>query len=734
MTLKFYQAKNSSDTCLIDFTELGIGNIENNKLSDYRELILTGLRNYHVHQKNPRFIWPGWVTGLQKLPYDNKQVIPPVLLNSSFKQWFPFTNLLSRDELLIDPTGMLTTSYGRWSLEFWLEIEGKILKYDGSYGNLAIARDHRSSFMNLKWSTPDFIFEAVIYGARTSVDEAVIDLKCEMINKSKNSGLIIAIRPYDNENLGGIKTIEYNKNDRIVAINGRRRIALNRDPSFVLTGNAHEGDIDITDKTDSFSTSCREEMASLAALFSLKKGGNSFNIRIALNESDNLKQGDYDFKSIREDFAEFVRIRITQGIDIKIHDKQAEKWFNISKIALLNSSDSSLFNNRGIIDPEKLFYLIYGYNRMGYSDESMHLVNKAIDCLSIQSKEISFIELINICYVISGFVDYFLHTRDLDYLQLNYNKKLKELGERLLSFTGRVKNLESLRTNSLKNSIIRNPELYDLVLISHTLGSFAYLARCLGIFSDEKKYVKEYERFQKIFTSHIENYGEKTFWGDNFTYDLAAGFPFPMDMLNSERTEEMIETVTEHFNGTKLVNRSYGIDTRASLILANNMLIQKDARVFEILDIMKKIGGECYMMPDFADPGKYTGCYGEGFSLTSSSMMFSLIRNMMFIDSLNRLDIFPVPNEEWFKSGREIVINNAPSRFGNINFRVKSTSNEIQFAFDDLPKYIPPDIMITLPVPVKLVDGEDFILKKSYNNSFIINGWPSLVRFIRKKR
>jgi hypothetical protein len=342
--------------------------------------------------------------------------------------------------------------------------------------------------------------------------------------------------------------------------------------------------------------------------------------------------------------------------------------------------------------------------------------------------------LINICYVINGFVDYFLHTRDLDYLQLNYNKKLKELGDSLLGFSSRLKNFESLRSNSLKNSFLKNPELYDLVLLSHTLNSFSYLARCLGIFTDEKKYLKEYEKFQKIFASHIENYSEKIFSDDNFTYDLAAGFPFPLDWLSGEKTAEMIEAVTGHFNGIKLVNRSHGIDTRASLILANNLLFQKDERVLEILDIMKKIGGDCYVMPDFADPGSFAGCCGDGFSMASSSMMFALIRNMMFIDYKDRLDIFPVPNEEWFKSGREIVIKNAPSRFGIINFRVKSTSNEIQFSFDDLPKYIPPDIMITLPVPVKLVDGEDFLFKKSFNNSFILNGWPSLVRFIRKKR
>ncbi len=725
---------NSNENCLIDFSELGIDTIEKDKLYGYKELLVTGLLNYHIYQKNSRFRWPVWVTGLQNDPGENNQVVPPLLTNSSLKQWVPFTNLLSRDELLVDPTGMLTTTYGKWALEFWLEIDGEIRKYDGSSGKLEIIRDHKSSFINLKWSTPDFVLEAVIYGARITVDEAVIDLNCTLLNRSRNSSLIIAVRPYTNEKLGGIKSAEYNRNNKTLSINDKRCIVLDRDPSFVLTGNADKGDINLTDKNDSFTTTCREKLATIAVLYNLKKGGNSFHIRVSLSGPDNLNPGNYDFKSIKEDFAEFARIRITQGVDIKINDKQVEKWFNISKIALLNSSDSHFFSNRGIVDPEMLFYLIYGYNRMGYFDESMHLVDKAIDSLGSLNREINFNELLKICYVISGFVDHFLHTRDLDYMQLNYNKKLKELGEAVLGFSKRLKNIESIRSYAQKSSISRYSEVYDLILISYTLSSFSYLARCLGIFGDEKKFVKEYDRFMKMFDLHIKDYNKKTFTGDDFIYDLTAGFPFSLDLVSDEKASEMIDSVTSHFGGTKLVNRSYGIDTRASLLLANNMLFQKDKRVYDILDILGEIGRDCYMVPGFADPGKYLGCYGDGFSMTSSSLMFALIRNMIFIDFKDRLDIFPVPDENWFKSGREIIVKNAPSRFGKINFRVKSTSNEIQFSFDELPKYIPPDIMITLPVSAKLVNGEDFILKKSFNNSFIINGWPSLIRFIRKKR
>ena len=91
-----------------------------------------------------------------------------------------------------------------------------------------------------------------------------------------------------------------------------------------------------------------------------------------------------------------------------------------------------------------------------------------------------------------------------------------------------------------------------------------------------------------------------------------------------------------------------------------------------------------------------------------------------------------IPQEDWFNPGSEISVENAPSRFGLISFRVVSTINEIQMHFDQLPKYIPPDIMITLPFKTKIHPGDDFIVKKVIGNSHIINGWPSIIKFRKK--
>jgi len=93
--------------------------------------------------------------------------------------------------------------------------------------------------------------------------------------------------------------------------------------------------------------------------------------------------------------------------------------------------------------------------------------------------------------------------------------------------------------------------------------------------------------------------------------------------------------------------------------------------------------------------------------------------------------LFPVPESGWFKPGSRIQVDQSPSRFGAISFTVDAGEKDLKITFNDPPKYLPPDIMINLPFNASILEGEDFIVKRKTAGSFLINGWPSIVRFIR---
>ena len=109
-----------------------------------------------------------------------------------------------------------------------------------------------------------------------------------------------------------------------------------------------------------------------------------------------------------------------------------------------------------------------------------------------------------------------------------------------------------------------------------------------------------------------------------------------------------------------------------------------------------------------------------------------VLKNLLFIDRTERLELFPVPREKWFKPGDSFVIRDAPSRFGLLSYRVVSGPSDVRIMFDALPRFIPPDIMINLPFRTTLQKGDDFIIKKSEGTGHVINGWPVSLCFIRQ--
>ncbi len=124
--------------------------------------------------------------------------------------------------------------------------------------------------------------------------------------------------------------------------------------------------------------------------------------------------------------------------------------------------------------------------------------------------------------------------------------------------------------------------------------------------------------------------------------------------------------------------------------------------------------------------------FGSGDSSVANALMFLVLRNLIFVDSADRLTLFPVPDASWFNTGKEFQIENAPTRFGSLSMQVISTTSEVQIHFNEIPKYIPPDILINFPFKTKVVANDDFIVKKQYGNSIVINGWPEQIRFLKK--
>jgi hypothetical protein len=361
---------------------------------------------------------------------------------------------------------------------------------------------------------------------------------------------------------------------------------------------------------------------------------------------------------------------------------------------------------------------------MGYFTEAAKYIERMRSNLSYNAKKPVFDEVINCCYFIAAVVDSFVHTRDMDYLNKEF-QTVRDIGTVILKYSSRLKNFSDVSTNSQAHFWLENPLCCDLALIAAVFLNAAYFARCKGIFGEEKKFNEESARIQKIIAADESYLNNELFFLMLFTK-----YPFNLPGCLDAWTN-VLKHVKDYFHERLIKNKSIGFDIFSSLVAANNMLFGDTQDSADIYSEIDKIGGKRYCLPEFVDTQNRRGVWGSGSSKICSAEMFSLLRNMIFIDSPERLTIFPKPKKEWFAPGKDFLLENAPSRFGPINFRYSASENDVTFHFDVLPKFIPPEVVITMPSPMKIQKNDDFLLKKSSDGVYIISGWPSFIRFTR---
>ncbi|MBN2400870.1 MAG: hypothetical protein JXN64_00575 [Spirochaetes bacterium] len=625
--------------------------------------------------------------------------------------------------------------------------------------SVAQNRETDTFIINTKWKEANFELVESIYGINEDADSFAVDINC-ILHKNLSSCLFIVIRPYNSVSLGGVGSIDYNEKTKVLKINGKERIYFESKPGYILAGNSIAGDIDFNRRSEKAdNVKCAFGMAAMAFGYKLTRGGNDYNLRINLSDHVMLNTARMDYIKLRNKYIEYTNIKIKDGFKISFPEKTFQNWIYGAKISASNFpyEDSSKAVHLCNTDLKSIFYIISGYNRLGFFHETLKILELTTDRIKAKEK-LMFQNVLDRCYFLNAVSDYFRLSRDIEYLKVKY-KYLRNIILPLIQYSQAFKgDKRKYKKNSIENYYVLEYHIHDLLLISYTFNECSYMARCLGIFNDEKKFNKENFRLEELIADEIKNFksavpdggassendGNENYESDADIkparykneysgYNIFAGYPFRVKALTDKDLKAIIGQISGIFTENPLYFKSIGCcDMFFSVIFAINLLIVKNARVHSIIEKLFEFGKEKYILPDYTNPKTGCGTRGEGDSLKVICLFITLLRSVIFIDSQDKLDIFPVPKAEWFIEGSEISVEDAPSLFGKINFKVISTKNEVQFYFTGLPKYLPPGIAINLPFPTKIKQEDDFLVKKEMGNSYLIHGWPSIIRFFKR--
>ncbi len=757
--MKHFIKKGINKNTLFYLDDPGIDYLDRDKLSFFTQDISTGIKNYVLFQNFINFRWPYWLYNTYSVKSRSFHHISPfLLLNNNNRDWISFLNRNSSKRVYTDPAGMISPEHDSWSLEFWMLERKTLYRPQERISSVYQTRDTNTFLINTRWEETNFIFTESICSIERDKESAelVIDLNSILSKGNIPIILFIVVRPYNTLTLGGIKSIEYNNKTKLININDYERIYSETKPDYMLTGNACDGDIDFIDlKMKKNSVNCRFELATMALGYNLNKGDNELKIRIDLSGDRRFHVYKVNYSNLKNEYIEQINLKSRKGLKITFPEKKLQNWIYAAKISALNCSIEDILDTVDLQSSSSglIFYAVAGYNRMGYFSESLRIINSITDRIIIKEKP-NFTKIHTSCCLINCISDYFKLSRDIGYIRSRY-QLLRSIADGIIQYSKSIKSSgKSPYKNSIQGYLIKEFHIYDVIVISFALFEFSYMARCMGIFNDELKFAKESDRLEKIIIEKIdpkisdsfqdEETAEEEISGpgiernvfienEYFAYNIFAGFPFAVRSLTTEKLKDLTDKISSSFSENPIYFKSSGgCNSLYSIIYAINLLLVKDPRVHTIIEKFFDFGKERYVIPDFVNPTNGLGIMGQGDSSIVISAFFTLLRSAIFMDSQERLVIFPVPKKEWFIEGSEIRIEDAPSLFGIINFTVLTTRNEIQIHFYETPKYIPPEIMINLPFPSRIKQEDDFLLKKEIGNSYLIHGWPSMIRFIKR--
>lgn len=655
-----------------------------------------------------------------------------MLVNASLRNVIPFSTFLSPGRVDIDPAGMVSPSRGGWSLEFWVQLGDRLHRPAESLARIVQRRDTDTGMVRTRWEEKGFVLEQLVYGARSSVDEAVIETAVTLRDRSKAPLLIAAVRPYTITAIGGVTTVSYQKDSRLVRVNGTASLHLGEATSHLMTGGGTAGhDIDPGGRSDGREITCAAGMAAMGFAWPLKSGENRFHCRMSLETGTPLAGGKINYKALHDEFVSYAGLRLKQGAGLRLPVPRLQQWFAAAKIILCTASLDDFAAAPGGFDFRSAFFTVYGRNRAGFGADAAALVDALLARALPDPKAAGLGDALGSAYALLALVDSFVLRRDADFLKERFDRA-KVLAAHCLSFSGRVGKNGIEGDHGGEWYFVREGHPADLGVIAAALGGYAYLARCLGIFGDERTYGREEQRLTKILLALIPDPARNGGNNDTAVLSVYCGAPFRAPSVGDEALRMIMGFMGSIIGTPPIYIRSLGWDVPASLAAADCLLHLKDAQVLDLLDRLLAPGGDRYTLPEIMEPASGAARLGAATSVAAAALLVSVLRNLVFIDNPERMELLPVAPASWFEPGREIAIEDAPSRFGPVSLRVVSTENEIQVHFDKLPTFVPPDIVINLPFKSTVKPEDDFIIKKEFDRSIVINGWPAIVRIVRK--
>ena len=678
--------------------------------------------------------------------------------NCTMRNWTGVGLCGFRYEGMVDPRGLVTPWAFAPSVDVWLLSGGELCcpsELDSVRQRLVddlplVETSFEAAGLTCAWTT----FAAPIDGMPVVV--SVIDVS-NPGEAEVEADIVVSVRPYHNESICAVNDLSYRPGDRCFAADGELLAYLPEEPDYFLLSDFLHGDVaqqlrdPERERLPAGTLRAREPigLATGAAAYRRKipPGGTAsvcFACPIAegvkppfaklLPRGSGLDVARQELAGQREEWARVAG----EGMRVSVPDERYQKAFDVNKTFLLLLFDGNSITP-GVSDYHMMWfrdaaYLVPALERIGHPEMARSILTSYCDR---QTPE-GFFRSHNAEWDSNGqaiwtLVNHFRMTGDADFLKETYPAIAKGArwidGMRRKDLPADDPRFGLLPPGTSAEHFGTNDCYYwdDLWAVAG-LKAAALAATELGLSSDARyAYGLSEEMMRDMrasWSSVARRLGREVIPISPFR-DVDAGSigilaaVYPLELVDP--AEPAIEnTVSElvercfhrdtHYHGIM----HCGINPYMSMHVAQYYLRRRDPYALRIFESLISMATPTHTYPEAINPLTGGGSYGDGHDGWSACDIWMFVRNLLLLEEGDRLALLALPKEEWFSEGSRIVVESAPTYFGEVSYSFTVDADSVKFDLEC--GFNRPPRSIELNVPFEIVscssDGKPLQARK----------------------
>lgn len=715
-------------------------------------MITRGILNFATLQMNRDWIYPFWVH--RQLDPKGPGYIPrsqnPLLINITHRNWTAIGSTHGYYEAIVDPRGLMTPLPREWSVDVWL-VTSKGIFFPSLSETAEQYIDTNSSNIRTLFTFHDIRLEleCFVHNTRRGID--VVFHRSTVVNtaKRKEEGYIcLAIRPFNPEGVAPVESVEF-KSPRIAYVNNAVGVVFAEEPDGVICSNGERGDVAqrlmkakngnriFESEVKHVHASCKQGLTNVVAgfKFELQPGEvKQVHCSAALGTDQALLQSPVkqtwrvSFDRRQTEQRARWRREIDQGAHFTIADKDLQNLFDASRLTLLQ------FHDGEFISPGP-----YTYHTFWFRDAAVML--SALDVLGYQKRTGQVFDVFTKRLTPDGFFSgpdgewdsngaviqtvyrhYELYRselwlRDWYPVLVKAANWIKRMRRKTRDTTSTVKGLMP-KSLSAEHLGMVDQYYWDSFWSLAGLKCMVKIAAILGKKNEADEYRNEVESFENDIFLSFESVERKI---GVKVIPASPSRPFDEGAIGSICSIyplQLFDDITPHPINTLHMLADRYVDDRGffhplihsgynpylTLHIAHAFLLSRNVhRAWKIAETVFKQASSTYTYPEAIHPATGGGTMGDGHHGWAAAEIIMFIRNCLFREKGNTLELFGGNNGRLIRRGEDCVFRDIPTSFGKVGVRMKYTSANkctISFSSNYFKHTLPEAIELHVPFEI----------------------------------